>query len=75
MGKSAISAILPVLVDFEAINLPTDDLLGPTTLNIGVITGGTAANVVPDYGDSLSVVLYLLFILLPSYIPFFFCCC
>jgi len=32
----------------RALRLPTDPLLGPCTLNIGVISGGHAPNVIPD---------------------------
>ena len=28
--------------------LPTDPLLGPCTLNVGLIQGGVAPNVIPD---------------------------
>jgi acetylornithine deacetylase len=48
LGESAIDKLLDVLVDLRKVPLPYDPLLGPATLNIGVISGGRAANVVPD---------------------------
>jgi acetylornithine deacetylase len=48
LGESAIDKLLDVLVDLRKVPLPHDPLLGPATLNIGVISGGRAANVVPD---------------------------
>ena len=48
VGESAIDKLLDVLVDLRNVPLPHDPLLGPATLNIGVIAGGRAANVVPD---------------------------
>ncbi len=48
LGESAIEKLLDVLADLRGIALPRDPLLGPCTLNIGVISGGRAANVVPD---------------------------
>jgi acetylornithine deacetylase len=48
LGESAIDKLLDVLVDLRKLPLPQDPLLGPATLNIGLISGGRAANVVPD---------------------------
>lgn len=48
LGINAIDKLLDVLVDLRKIPLPVSQVLGPSTLNIGVITGGRAANVVPD---------------------------
>ena len=39
---------MDVLEDVRKIPLPVSPVLGPSTMNIGVITGGRAANVVPD---------------------------
>lgn len=47
-GQSAIEPLLDVLQDLRAVNWPKDAELGETTLNIGLIGGGRAANVVPD---------------------------
>ncbi len=46
-GSSAILALLDVLADLRAVAWPDDPFFGVTTCNIGTITGGTRANVVP----------------------------
>ncbi len=48
LGDSAIHALLDVLRDIRSIPLSENSLLGPTTLNIGVISGGRAPNVIAD---------------------------
>jgi acetylornithine deacetylase len=48
LGCSAIHLLLDVLDGIRSIPLPEDSLLGPATLNIGVIAGGRAPNVVAD---------------------------
>jgi acetylornithine deacetylase len=48
LGHSAIHSLLDVLHAIRSIPLPEDPLLGKTTLNIGVISGGRAPNVVAD---------------------------
>ncbi len=42
-------ALLPTL---EHLELPIDDVLGNTTLNIGTIHGGTEANIVPASAEA-----------------------
>ena len=46
-GDSAIEKLLDVLQDIRECQWPSDALLGETTCNIGVISGGTRANVIP----------------------------
>jgi acetylornithine deacetylase len=48
LGESAIEKLLDVLADLRALALPHDPVLGQCTVNIGVISGGRAANVIPD---------------------------
>jgi acetylornithine deacetylase len=48
LGESAIEKLLDVLAGLRKMPLPRDPVLGRSTLNIGVISGGRAANVVPD---------------------------
>src|SRR5579862_7192299 len=48
LGESAINKLLDALAAIRAIPLPVDDLLGPSTLNIGTIAGGRAPNVIAD---------------------------
>src|SRR5262249_22587485 len=49
LGESAIDKLLEALRRLQAIKLPTDPELGPCTVNIGVIEGGRAPNVIPDH--------------------------
>ncbi len=46
-GDSAIEKLLDVLQDIRECQWPNDALLGETTCNLGVISGGTRANVIP----------------------------
>lgn len=52
-GESAIEKLLDVLEDVRAIDWPRDDTFTETTCNIGVISGGTRANVVPDKAEAI----------------------
>jgi acetylornithine deacetylase len=47
LGTSAILPMAALLADIGALRLPTDPVLGPSTVNVGVIQGGTGANIVP----------------------------
>ncbi|HKS94595.1 MAG TPA: M20/M25/M40 family metallo-hydrolase [Terriglobia bacterium] len=47
-GESAIEKLLDILAEVRRLPLPTDPVLGPSTANIGLISGGRAANVIPD---------------------------
>ena len=47
-GESAIERLMDVLASIRQCAWPVDDMLGETSCNIGVIGGGTRANVVPD---------------------------
>jgi acetylornithine deacetylase len=48
LGESAIVKLLDALNNIRGISLPHDPVLGPSTLNIGTISGGRAPNVIPD---------------------------
>jgi acetylornithine deacetylase len=48
LGESAIEKLLDALQAMREIDLPVDELLGPSTMNIGTISGGRAPNVIPD---------------------------
>jgi acetylornithine deacetylase len=48
LGESAVLKLLDALERIRRIQLPTDEVLGPCTLNIGLLSGGRAPNVVPD---------------------------
>ena len=47
-GESAIEKLLDVLNEVRRVEWPGDESFGETTCNIGVISGGTRANVIPD---------------------------
>ncbi len=46
-GESAIEKLLDILEKIRKSDWPRDEILGETTCNIGLISGGTRANVVP----------------------------
>ena len=48
LGESAIDRLLEALARLRAVPLPSDPVLGETTLNIGTLAGGRAANVIAD---------------------------
>jgi len=49
LGESAIEKLLDALERVRKIALPSDAVLGQSTLNIGTIQGGRAPNVIPDH--------------------------
>jgi acetylornithine deacetylase len=49
LGESAIDKLLQALIRLQVMKLPVADDIGATTLNIGIIEGGRAPNVIPDY--------------------------
>jgi len=51
-GESAIEKLLDVLEDVRAMDWPRDNIFAETTCNIGVISGGTRANVIPDQAEA-----------------------
>jgi acetylornithine deacetylase len=52
LGESAIEKLIDILNDIRRHEWPIDDELGPTTYNIGTISGGRKPNVVPDFASS-----------------------
>ena len=52
LGASAIDRLLEALARLRTVPLPSDPVLGETTLNVGTLTGGRAANVVADYAQA-----------------------
>ena len=52
LGESAIEKLLDALAALRAIKLPTDLTLGHSTMNIGIIGGGRAPNVIPDHAKA-----------------------
>ncbi|HUI42691.1 MAG TPA: M20/M25/M40 family metallo-hydrolase [Terriglobia bacterium] len=51
LGESAIEKLLDILADLRRLPLPRDPVFGPATMNIGLISGGRAPNVIPDRAD------------------------
>lgn len=47
LGTSAILPMCELLPGLASLDLPVDPALGATTINIGVLKGGTEANIVP----------------------------
>jgi acetylornithine deacetylase len=52
LGDSAIEKLLDVLQDIRQADWPEDEKLGPTTCNIGNLSGGRKPNVIPDHAAS-----------------------
>jgi len=52
LGESAIDKLLEALRKVRAISLPDLVGVGPCTLNIGMIEGGRAPNVIPDHAKA-----------------------
>lgn len=52
LGESAIDKLIEALNRLRAMELPSDREVGPCTLNIGIIEGGRAPNVIPDFAKA-----------------------
>jgi acetylornithine deacetylase len=52
LGDSAIDKLIAALGKLRAMKLPSDPEVGACTLNIGLIEGGRAPNVIPDYAHA-----------------------
>ena len=52
LGKSAFDPMLQMLPELQQLELPTDKVLGRTTINVGVLKGGSEANIVPAYCEA-----------------------
>jgi acetylornithine deacetylase len=49
LGESAIEKLLDALHEIRKLKLPDNPKAGPCTMNIGLIEGGRAPNVIPDH--------------------------
>ena len=49
LGESAIEKLLDALDNLRKLDLPHNPKAGPCTMNIGLIEGGRAPNVIPDH--------------------------
>jgi acetylornithine deacetylase len=52
LGASAIEPMLELLQELRALKLPQDEILGDTTINVGLIRGGTEANIIPGFAEA-----------------------
>ena len=52
LGESAIDKLLDALQSIRALTLPVHAMAGASTLNIGLIEGGRAPNVIPDHASA-----------------------
>ncbi len=52
LGESAIEKLLDALNALRAMPLPVNPEIGPSTMNIGIIEGGRATNVIPDFAKA-----------------------
>jgi len=52
LGESAIAKLVEALHDVLAMPLPVEPEIGPATLNVGLISGGHAPNVIADKAEA-----------------------
>ena len=52
LGRSATRALVHLLAELDSLDLPRDELLGETTVNIGSLAGGVADNVVAPSAEA-----------------------
>jgi len=52
LGESAIEKLLDALGRLRSLPLPSHPEVGPATMNIGIIEGGRAPNVIPDFAKA-----------------------
>ena len=52
LGESAVDKLLAALHDIQALKLPVIEGIGDSTLNIGLISGGRAPNVIADKAEA-----------------------
>jgi len=52
LGESAINKLVEALHDVLAMPLPVEPEIGPSTLNIGLVEGGRAPNVIADKAEA-----------------------
>ncbi len=52
LGESAIDKLIGALHDILAMPLPVEPEIGPSTLNVGLVAGGRAPNVIADEAEA-----------------------
>lgn len=55
-GINAIELLMNDLIKLKDIKFKEDDVLGKNIINIGIIKGGSAPNIVPDYAEATVVI-------------------
>lgn len=56
LGESAIDKLIEAMYRLKKMHLPYNEEIGPCTLNIGVIEGGRAPNVIPDHARAQAMI-------------------
>jgi acetylornithine deacetylase len=51
LGRSALTPMLALLPQLDALPWPVDPTLGPTTVNVGVMHAGAEANIIPEEAE------------------------
>ena len=52
LGESATARLVALLAELDSVALPSDPLLGETTVNIGLLAGGVADNVIAPWAEA-----------------------
>ena len=52
LGQSAFEPMLAMLPELQKMKLPKDAILGDSTINVGVLRGGSEANIVPAFCEA-----------------------
>ena len=55
LGESAIDKLVSLLDKLRSLKFPSDSTLGKTTVNVGLICGGLAPNVIPDKAEAETI--------------------
>ncbi len=52
LGNSATHSLVRLLAELDRLDLPSDPMLGDTTINIGMLSGGVADNVLAPWAEA-----------------------
>ena len=56
LGESAVHKLVEVMARILALELPVEEGIGPSTLNVGLIHGGRAPNVIADQAEAQALI-------------------
>lgn len=56
LGESAVHKLVEVMARVLALELPVVEDIGPSTLNIGLVQGGRAPNVIADHAEAQALI-------------------